>query len=204
MKTLQDQVADQQRALRAHEGLVLEEAQTLIAEARPGANSLIEEWCLFSKKEKAIYASLNMFEGHMNLRANCWYPAAEEDQIRALLIQHGARQQGMSSAMLVSDRIPPRSMPPTYIRTNQFTTSTQTLIDLYGQPRYQEANPMLFSLVTFPFLFGVMYGDVGHGTLLFLFGLMLLAKADDFKNISVLYNGRYMITMMGFFAVYTG
>jgi V-type H+-transporting ATPase subunit a len=201
---LEAQVGDQECALKAHEGFVLEASQTLIAAPRAGGNSLIEEWRLFCMKEKAIYASLNMFEGHMNLRANCWYPAAEEDQIRALLIQHGSRQQGASSAMLVSDRIPPRTMPPTYIRTNEFTTSNQTLVDLYGLPRYQEANPVLLSLVTFPFLFGVMYGDVGHGMMLFLFGLYCVWRAEDVKSISILYNGRYMITMMGFFGIYAG
>jgi V-type H+-transporting ATPase subunit a len=203
-RSIQVQIADEERLLKAHEGFVLEAATSLLEAPRHGANSLIEEWRLFCVKEKAIYASLNLFEGHMNLRANCWYPAAEEDQIRALLIQHSARQQGASSAMLVSDRIPPRKTPPTYIRRNQFTTATQTLVDLYGLPRYQEANPVLFSLVTFPFLFGVMYGDVGHGMLLFLFGLYLVWKAEDFKSIGVLYNGRYMIVMMGFFGIYAG
>ena len=29
--------------------------------------------------------------------------------------------------------------------------------------RYREANPALFTAASFPFLFGVMYGDIGHG-----------------------------------------
>ena len=44
----------------------------------------------------------------------------------------------------------------------------QGIVDTYGVGRYQEANPALFAAVTFPFLFGVMYGDIGHGTFLFL------------------------------------
>lgn len=31
------------------------------------------------------------------------------------------------------------------------------LVDTYGTPRYREANPMLFTCITFPFLFGIMY-----------------------------------------------
>ena len=40
----------------------VEAAQTLIEAPRLGANSLIEEWRLFCIKEKAIYATLNMFD----------------------------------------------------------------------------------------------------------------------------------------------
>lgn len=208
-RALQSQVQDQDRLLKAHENFVRMDAATLIEAPRRGANSLIEEWRLFCIKEKSVYATLNLFEGHMNLRANCWYPAAEEDQIRAKLIQHSSRQQGSSSAMLVSDRIPPRKSPPTYCRRNQFTSCIQDLVDLYGQPRYQEANPMVFNLVTFPFLFGIMYGDVGHGTLLFLVGLWAIFSADMLKRDmgmlpQLLYNGRYCITMMGFFGLYAG
>jgi V-type H+-transporting ATPase subunit a len=38
---------------------------------------------------------------------------------------------------------------------------------------YKEANPAVFAIVTFPFLFGVMFGDVGHGSLLLLVGILL-------------------------------
>ena len=32
-----------------------------------------------------------------------------------------------------------------------------------GMARYKEFNPAVFSVTTFPFLFGVMFGDIGHG-----------------------------------------
>jgi V-type H+-transporting ATPase subunit a len=68
---------------------------------------------------------------------------------------------------------------------------------------------MLFNLVTFPFLFGIMYGDVGHGTLLLLVGLWAIFNADALKRnksmlTDLLYTGRYCIAMMGFFGVYAG
>lgn len=204
---LESQVEDEEKLLKAHEAFVRESAATLVEVRQGTSNSLIEEWRMFCKKEKSIYATLNMFEGQMNLRANCWYPAYEEDQIRALLIQYSADSRGAStsSAMLVSDRIPPRKTPPTYFRRNQFTACAQDLVDLYGLPSYQEANPMLFTLVTFPFLFGVMYGDVGHGTLLFLIGCYLCYNSEAVRAISPpLWSARYMIAMMGFFGIYAG
>lgn len=57
-------------------------------------------------------------------------------------------------------------------------------MDSYGTSAYQEVNPGLFAIVTFPFLFAVMFGDIGHGTIIFVAALYMilaerkLAKAD--------------------------
>jgi V-type H+-transporting ATPase subunit a len=37
------------------------------------------------------------------------------------------------------------------------------IINTYGVPRYREINPAVFTVASFPILFGVMFGDVGHG-----------------------------------------
>lgn len=39
---------------------------------------------------------------------------------------------------------------------------------------YKEVNPAVFACVSFPFLFGVMFGDMGHGFLLLLLGTFLV------------------------------
>ena len=59
--------------------------------------------------------------------------------------------------------IPTDENPPTFNRVNKFTRGFQTLIDAYGVASYREANPGLYTLITFPFLFSVMFGDTGHG-----------------------------------------
>lgn len=38
---------------------------------------------------------------------------------------------------------------------------------------YGEINPAIFQIVTFPFLFAVMYGDYGHGAVFFLMGCVM-------------------------------
>mmetsp|Transcript_32649 Transcript_32649/g.74017 ORF Transcript_32649/g.74017 Transcript_32649/m.74017 type:complete len:848 (+) Transcript_32649:139-2682(+) len=205
--SLEAQVKDQERLLKAHESFVRSEAASLLEPVRNGGDSLIEEWRLFCVKEKSIYAALNLFEGQMNLRANCWYPEEDEDEIRRLLIQQSAGQGGLghSSAMLVSDRTSPKKNPPTYIRRNELTAPFQDMVDAYAPPSYREVNPALFAVVTFPFLFGVMFGDIGHGLMVLMVGAYAVWKADELKhNHPDLYYARYMLFMMGFFATYSG
>ena len=81
------------------------------------------------------------------------------------------------------------------------------MVFTYGIPRYQEYSPALFSTVTFPFLFGVMFGDIGHGLGLLIGGAMLMwysTEVRTHKHLHMFYPYRFLITMMGFFAVFAG
>ena len=71
---------------------------------------------------------------------------------------------------------------PTYIKLNDVTRLFQLIVDTYGVPRYQEANPAMFTIVTFPFFFGVMFGDMGHGSILFFFAAYLTLRYDSLKE----------------------
>lgn len=170
-----------------------------------------ERWTWIVLREKAVYHTLNMFKSDVSgmLRGEGWVISESFEDVRASVNRaHSDMDHNMPSHV---DQVPkPWPTPPTHFTTNKFTYGYQEFVNTYGIPRYREANPALFTAATFPFLFGVMYGDIGHGLFLFCAGLYLLwneekndkAKLDEMMG--GMHSGRYMIVMMGFFAVYAG
>merc|ERR1712194_992788 len=143
------------------------------------------------------------------LRGEGWVPTENMNELRDVVERaHSNMDMGMPSHV---DHVPqPWPTPPTHFNTNKFTYAYQEFVNTYGIPRYREANPALFTAATFPFLFGVMYGDIGHGLFLMCAGLYLIYHEKSMGQERLgemaggLYMGRYMIAMMGFFAVYAG
>jgi V/A-type H+-transporting ATPase subunit I len=52
----------------------------------------------------------------------------------------------------------------------------ERLVTTYGYPRYNELDPTPLIALTFPLIFGIMFGDVGHGLLLTALGLLMLSR----------------------------
>ena len=71
-------------------------------------------------------------------------------------------------------------------------------------------SPMYFSVITFPFLFGGMFRDVGHGNFMLLFVLFLIWKENDFRNgglnemVQMCFDGRSIILLLALFPIYNG
>ena len=80
------------------------------------------------------------------------------------------------------------------------------IVDTYGVPKYLEANPAVLTIVTFPFFFGMMFGDMGHGSVLFLIASTLVLGAESFKGTlpPAVLSARYLLLLMGFMATYAG
>ena len=66
--------------------------------------------------------------------------------------------------------------PPTLLRTPPFLKPVEEAITGYSYPSYYDINPVVPFLITFLLFFGVMFGDVGHGIMLFLFGIYVERK----------------------------
>ncbi len=178
----------------------------------------IEQWKWTIRREKSIYHCLNLFKTDIAgvLRAEGWAVSKEKDTVvNTVRDVHASATGGGSASSLPSwtKTLPQSDWPskaPTYFKTNRFTEVFQIIIDTYGIPKYQEANPALFAAACFPFMFGIMFGDIGHGFLLFVFAFFVcikeksLGRQDLGELGSLLYNGRYMLLLNGFFATYAG
>ena len=68
-------------------------------------------------------------------------------------------------------------MPPTHFKNNRFFRPFETIIRLYGLPSYYEIDPTPFLAVTFCFMFGIMFGDIGQGLIYFIAGLLVYKKS---------------------------
>ncbi|XP_067233752.1 V-type proton ATPase 116 kDa subunit a 1 [Chanodichthys erythropterus] len=174
----------------------------------------VQEWGSKVKKMKAIYYTLNLCNIDITQKlivAEIWCPVSDLTLVQNALVK-GSEQSG-SSVTPVLNRIQTQQTPPTFNRTNTFTEGFQAIIDAYGVGTYQEINPAPYTIVTFPFLFAVMFGDCGHGLLMTLLAVWIITQAECLRKMKnevlngmkyVLVGGRYIVLLMGLFSIYTG
>lgn len=163
-------------------------------------SSTIYIYKMFLAKEKALYKTINAMKSqNQQYIGYFWAPIEEENKIKQALQDYSA-----CKISAYDNHAIPR---PTYFKINDFTYVFQNIVDTYGVPGYLEANPALITIVTFPYFFGMMFGDMGHGSLFFLLGLILTLFNDSLKSNPAFKDAlqiRYLILMMGFFATYCG
>jgi V-type H+-transporting ATPase subunit a len=163
---------------------------------------------MFLVKEKALYSTLNKFKTEGGLYIGfCWIPNIDNQTVMRQIegLKEKNRNIDIPTFKVVKDH---GIKPPTLFRTNDVTWVFQEIVNTYGIPNYKEVNPTVFTVVTFPFLFGIMFGDIGHGAVLFLVGAMLClfedvirTKAPSMEGVLVL---RYIALLMGLFATFSG
>ncbi|XP_053196924.1 V-type proton ATPase 116 kDa subunit a isoform X9 [Scomber japonicus] len=176
------------------------------------ASKTMRVWFIKVRKMKAIYHTLNLCNIDVTqkcLIAEVWCPVSDLDSIQFAL-RRGTERSG-STVPSILNRMQTKQTPPTFNKTNKFTSGFQNIVDAYGIGNYREINPAPYTIITFPFLFAVMFGDMGHGVLMTSAALYLviresrlLSQKSDNEMFNMVFAGRYIILLMGLFSIYTG
>ena len=176
-------------------------------EEKPARMDLLR---LYSKKEKLIYTNLNKCIIRDNFIDGEVWVLEDKKDILVSLLNSGVSKEEMKVLGTFIEINEDILMRPTYIPTNEFTYTFQEIVNTYGIPRYREINPAIFNIVFFPFLFGVMFGDIGHGIIIFLFAIYLVYYNKRINNkigssiLKLLTKFRYFLLLLSINSIYCG
>ena len=101
-----------------------------------------------------------------------WAPVSQIDTLRQGISK-------VSDKVLIEVNTPSRQKDghiPVALGNPPIVSAFQGLVTNYGRPRYDELDPTFMIALTFPLIFGIMFGDVGHGLVLALLGVALVSR----------------------------
>ena len=114
----------------------------------------------------------------------------------ALAFQKDIQNDEKIFCLMEDQQAPAKKKPPTKLKNPKLFKPFEMYVKMYGLPAYNEMDPTWFVAITYSFIFGAMFGDVGQGLVLFLGGLFLYkTKKMDLAGI---------ISCAGVFSVFFG
>ena len=173
----------------------IEKQKALAAELTDESEKLDKNAKLYVEKNKEeilmMYSKLSeqdafhsiishAYRYHKNFILAGWIPAKHEKQI------HDALSNIESVEVSVSDaKEEIRHNPPVKYKNNFISRAFEFYTDMYGTPHYGEVDPSGFIAFTYSLLFGIMFGDVGHGVILFIAALIMNKKGNALGKILI-------------------
>lgn len=122
-----------------------------------------------------------------------WVPAADMPLLTEKLKQ--ASKEILIEA-IPTERSGHHDNVPVALLNNKWLKPIQELVTTYGRPSYGELDPTILVALTFPILYGAMFGDLGQGLVMMLVGF-LSHKKIFMKGLSSL---GLLLVYCGFFA----
>lgn len=163
----------------------ISELRSEAAAARQKAADLKEKLAATTKTDgEALlsrYAWLLYMSSAFDLRANAvlkfgkfhvtgWLPNSEAETFK-----REAAELGME-CLLDEPGVSDEGQIPVKLKNAFLSRIFSPFMEMYGYPAYGEVDPRIFVAVTYMLLFGIMFGDIGQGAVLILFGIWLAKK----------------------------
>ncbi len=143
------------------------------------ARSLAEIEKLAHLERRLFEAGQNFSRTEAAVLLTGWVPAGE-----ALALEQ--RLNKTTAGQCVIKITPPENLLdeqiPVLLRQPRLLRPFEMLVSAYGLPNYHELEPTLFVAISYVLMFGMMFGDAGHGAVLAAGGLIALAGRAHRKN----------------------
>jgi V/A-type H+-transporting ATPase subunit I len=167
------QIEDAQQALRK-----LHERHD-VADAL--ADALFVRWYVNSVPEISATENFAWISG--------WTSVEDEDELQAMLADGGIK------GLLQLTQAPAGYEAPLLLKNPRWMRPFEMFTEMLGIPAAGEADPTRVIAIATPLMFGYMFGDVGHGAVLLIAGLMLQRR---YPVLRLLVYGGAMSILFGF------
>jgi V/A-type H+-transporting ATPase subunit I len=189
---LRDDLAEITSDIQAHAGekeVELEQQmEKAEADLRAATGEVIPDLLDMSRRVQAAVLLLNIKDYFKVTEKTClfsgWVP---EDETEAL-VSNIKEITGGSAVIEVTraDKLPKAleagADVPVLFKQPPFLKPFELLVSGYGTPSYRMIDPTVFVGITFLLMFGMMFGDVGHGLVLLAVGLVTALKSKKWHE----------------------
>ncbi|MGE5757967.1 MAG: V-type ATP synthase subunit I, partial [Sideroxydans sp.] len=111
-----------------------------------------------------------------------WAPREQLPRLKQMLAQSLGGRFALHARDPRSDE---RMRVPSAIRHHRWLQPFARLVLNYGVPRYGEIDPTVLFAVSFVLMFGMMFGDVGHGAAIALAGILLRRRLGHYAVLGI-------------------
>jgi V/A-type H+-transporting ATPase subunit I len=100
-----------------------------------------------------------------------WVP---QNELPRLLETVDQTAQQDAQVEIIGARAMPREQVPTLLKNPRLLRPFEQIVSVFGFPGYAEIDPTPIVALTYVLMYGMMFGDLGHGLLLVVLGLVIL------------------------------
>ena len=173
-----------------------------VAYASCNGNAIIDLLKKMSLAYQVLHARFNLDEAQEVYRLRGWVASSDVDVIAKDL--NALTEGRIALQTYVPDEVPDvkngiEKVPVNY-KHNKVVKSFERMVFSYGIPLYGTIDPTPIVAVLFTLLFGIMFGDLGQGMVIFFVGVFLyFSKTQfikDWKKFSFVFMGMGMSSMI--------